>query len=150
MTGLTDYAGWLYAQPGIQELLLGLQDEHGEDVLLLLTACWLGTHGLQADPALWGELKAVQQPWRDEVIVPLRQVRRRLAGDSACRSLYEQVKACELAAEWQQLGVLEALCERRNLAAAGRRTVGEHLSLGAEAPTQELERVAVGLGKGSL
>ena len=41
MAGLADYAGWLYGQPGMQELLLGLQDEHGEDVLLLLTACWL-------------------------------------------------------------------------------------------------------------
>ncbi|NLY58801.1 MAG: DUF2390 domain-containing protein, partial [Gammaproteobacteria bacterium] len=36
MQGLADYAGRLYAEPGMQELLLWLQDEAGQDVLLLL------------------------------------------------------------------------------------------------------------------
>lgn len=111
MTGLTDYAGRLYARPGMQELLLGLQDEAGQDVLLLLTACWLGQRRVRADPQLWQLLHGAQEPWREQVIVPLRQVRRSLAGSPATVDLYGQVKACELAAEWHQLGKLELLCQ---------------------------------------
>ena len=110
MTGLTDYAGWLYAQPGMQELLLGLQDEAGQDVLLLLTASWLGQRRMSAEPELWLSLHAAQTPWRERVIQPLRRVRRHLAGSSAAAALYEQVKACELSAEWQQLAEWERLC----------------------------------------
>lgn len=112
MTGLTDYAGWLYGRPGMQELLLGLQDEAGQDVLLLLTACWLGQQRARADEQLWQSLHASQRPWREQIIAPLRQVRRSLAGSPATADLYEQVKACELAAEWHQLGRLELLCQQ--------------------------------------
>ncbi|SDS86246.1 TIGR02444 family protein [Halopseudomonas litoralis] len=113
MSGLSlaDYAGRLYTQPGVKVLLLGLQDEAGQDVLLLLTACWLGARGSVADQALWQSLHARQRPWRQQVIEPLRQVRRSLAGDPVAAALREQVKACELAAEWHQLAQLAQLCE---------------------------------------
>ncbi|GGJ04765.1 TIGR02444 family protein [Halopseudomonas pertucinogena] len=110
MAGLADYAGWLYGQPGMQTLLLELQDEAGQDVLLMLSACWLGRQQREAEPQLWQELHAAQRPWRERVIQPLRQVRRGLAGNPDVAALYEQVKACELAAEWHQLTVLERLC----------------------------------------
>ena len=110
MAGLADYAGWLYGQPGMQKLLLELQDEAGQDVLLMLSACWLGRQQREAEPQLWQELHAAQRPWRERVIQPLRQVRRGLAGNPDVAALYEQVKACELAAEWHQLTVLERLC----------------------------------------
>lgn len=110
MTGLADYAGWLYAQPGLERLLLELQDEAGQDVLLMLTACWLGRRQRRAEPGLWQALQALQRPWREQVITPLRQVRRGLADNPAVTRLYEQVKACELAAEWHQLGVIEESC----------------------------------------
>lgn len=111
MTGLTDYAGWLYGRPGMQELLLGLQDEAGQDVLLLLTACWLGQRRVKVDGQLWQSLHESQEPWREQIIAPLRQVRRSLAGSAPTADLYEQVKACELAAEWHQLSSLELLCQ---------------------------------------
>src|SRR5690606_27078201 len=76
MTGLSDYAGWLYARPGMQALLLGLQDEAGQDVLLLLTACWLGQRKVPVEAQLWRSLQVLQAPWRQQVIEPLRQVRR--------------------------------------------------------------------------
>lgn len=110
MAGLSDYAGWLYARPGMQQLLLGLQDEAGQDVLLLLTACWLGRQRAVADPQLWQRLQASQLPWRQQVIAPLRQARRALAGDEHTADLYARVKDCELAAEWYQLERLERLC----------------------------------------
>lgn len=110
MAGLSDYAGWLYARSGMQQLLLGLQDEAGQDVLLLLTACWLGRQQAVADPQLWQRLQASQLPWRQQVIAPLRQVRRALAGAESAADLYARVKDCELAAEWYQLERLERLC----------------------------------------
>lgn len=111
MQGLSDYAGWLYGQPGLQSLLLELQDEAGLDVLLLLTACWLGQRPANADAALWRSLHASQTLWQARVIAPLRQVRRALADEPATSHLYEQVKACELAVEWHQLAVLEQTCQ---------------------------------------
>ncbi len=107
---LSEYAGWLYQRPGVQPLLLELQDSAGADVLLLLVACWLGRCKVQADPHLWQTLHQRQQPWRQQVIEPLRQVRRALSGDTQTAALYAQVKACELAAEWYQLERLEQDC----------------------------------------
>lgn len=136
MQGLSDYAGWLYGQPGLQPLLLELQDEAGLDVLLLLTACWLGQHRVKADAALWRSLRASQAPWQAQVIAPLRQVRRVLADEPATSHLYEQVKACELAAEWHQLAVLEQSCQP--VMAGGDSAEGcmlAHLHLGSDSVT---------------
>lgn len=108
---LTEYAGRLYVQPGVEPLLLELQDEDGQDVLLLLVACWLGARGVRADAPLWQSLRERQTPWRDRVIEPLRQVRRALTGDAGAATLRSQVKDCELAAEWQQLARLQQCCE---------------------------------------
>lgn len=108
---LPEYAGQLYAWPGVEPLLLELQDAAGQDVLLLLTACWLGVRGSPADGHHWQLLQAQQAPWRQQVIEPLRQVRRALTGNHAAAALRAQVKECELAAEWHQLAQLEHYCE---------------------------------------
>jgi len=129
MAGLADFAGCLYAQPGVQRLLLVLQDEAGQDVLLLLTACWLGRRRIAADARLWQSLHACQTPWRERIILPLRQVRRTLAGKLGNASLYEQVKACELATEWHQLDRLEQLCqEQRSTEASPHLCILTHLA----------------------
>lgn len=107
---LSEYAGWFYQRPGVQPLLLELQDSAGADVLLLLTACWLGHSKVLPDAQLWQVLHGRQQPWQQHVIGPLRQVRRTLAGNVDAAELHAQVKACELAAEWHQLGCLEQHC----------------------------------------
>lgn len=109
---LTEYAGRLYARPGVEPLLLELQDEAGQDVLLLLLACWLGARGVRANALLWQSLRDRQTPWREQVIEPLRQVRRFLTGDEEATALRAQVKDCELAAEWQQLARLQQYCEQ--------------------------------------
>lgn len=110
---LTDYAGWLYGRPGVQPMLLELQDDTGADVLLLLTACWLGRCLMVTDPALWQALRCRQRPWHQQVVAPLRQVRRALADNPATAALYAQTKACELAAEWYQLEQLEQECRQQ-------------------------------------
>ena len=90
--------------------LVSLRPRLGRLYTVLLSACWLGRRQREAEPQLWQELHTAQTPWREGVIQPLRQVRRGLAGNPDVAALYEQVKACELAAEWHQLTVLERLC----------------------------------------
>lgn len=57
---------------------LALQDGCGADVNMLLYCCWLGRSGRTLDePALRAVMAAVAH-WQNEVIKPLRQVRRTL------------------------------------------------------------------------
>lgn len=145
---LTEYAGRLYARPGVEPLLLELQDEAGQDVLLLLMACWLGTHGVRAEAPLWQSLRDRQAPWRERVIEPLRQVRRALTGDVDAAALRAQVKDCELAAEWHQLEQLETMCLALTPAAdaadAALSCVRAHLALSSNGSNDaRLEQLAV-------
>ena len=142
---LTEYAGRLYARPGVELLLLELQDEAGQDVLLLLLACWLGTCGIRAEAPLWESLRDRQAPWRKRVIEPLRQVRRALTGDTAAATLRAQVKDCELAAEWHQLAQLEAMCLPLSSTADGALScVRAHLALCSKGVRDaRLEQLAV-------
>lgn len=144
MSGLSlaEYAGQLYAQPGVEALLLGLQDEDGEDVLLLLTACWLGSRGVAVDQRLWQSLHARQRPWRQQVIEPLRQVRRALTGDPGALTLREQVKACELAAEWHQLEQLAQLCEGLTGLDETLRAIRAHLQCCCASNSARLDQLA--------
>ena len=92
-----------YARPGVAEACLALQDGLGADVNLLLFCCWAGHRGHRLAAAELESLLAVSRPWQDEVVGPLRRVRRRLkaeAGSAApIAALREAVKAAELEAE---------------------------------------------------
>ncbi len=103
MDDLQGYAARLYRHEGVEPVLLTLQDEAGLDVLLLLSACWLGARGVAPAAVDWVALAGRCQPWRQALIEPLRQLRRRLKGESGAESLRAQVQACELEAEWLQL-----------------------------------------------
>lgn len=109
---LAEYVSRLYPQPGVEPLLLRLQNEQDLDILLLLAACWLGCSGRAAAVADWRAICTWQAPWHQQVIAPLRAARvaaRGLAGDTP---LYAQIKACEQATEWYQLERLGAECLR--------------------------------------
>ncbi|GAA4252771.1 TIGR02444 family protein [Azospirillum formosense] len=105
---LWDFALAVYGRPGVPAACLDLQDRLGQDVNLLLFAAWAGM-ACNADlPA--EELARIDSaiaPWRDEVVRPLRAVRRRAkGGDDA---LYKRLKAAELEAERVQQDRLFAL-----------------------------------------
>ena len=104
---LVSWAQALYRQPGVMVTLLTLQDECGADVLLLLASAWLWKQGLGVPAFAWPTLVAQQQPWHEEIIQPLRQVRRTLKRQDGVDTLYQQVKAVELEAELLQLGRLQ-------------------------------------------
>lgn len=109
---LIDYVSRLYPRPGVEPLLLRLQNEHDLDVLLLLAACWLGCSGRAAAVADWRAIAAWQAPWHRQVIAPLRAARVAVRGMEGDTTLYSQIKDCEQAAEWLQLARLEGECLR--------------------------------------
>ncbi|CAO3417910.1 TIGR02444 family protein [Azospirillum argentinense] len=105
---LWDFSLAVYGRPGVSAACLDLQDRLGQDVNLLLFAAW-GGMACNADlPA--GELARIDSavaPWRDEVVRPLRAVRRRAKGEDD--ALYKRLKAVELEAERVQQDRLFAL-----------------------------------------
>jgi uncharacterized protein (TIGR02444 family) len=77
-----------------------LQDRDGRDVNLALLCLWTGMErGLALGTEDLLALEAALEPWRSQVVVPLRHVRRFLKGDSLAAALRERVKAAELDAE---------------------------------------------------
>jgi uncharacterized protein (TIGR02444 family) len=105
----------VYGRPGVPQACLALQDAHGVDVNLLLLALWLGTRGRHVEEADLRRLDEQIAPWRADVVVPLRQVRRVLkvptqAMDAALAGrLRDKVKSVELEAERLQQEALFAL-----------------------------------------
>tara|TARA_R110000751_G_scaffold70086_5_gene142178 strand:- start:4894 stop:5388 length:495 start_codon:yes stop_codon:yes gene_type:complete len=109
--GLTEWALDCYRQPGVMPSLLALQDEFELDVLLLLTTGWLWSCGRSLPSGQLPRLVAQQLPWQQQIVAPLRQVRRNLKPDVEAQTLYQQVKAVELGAELLQLGRLQKYAE---------------------------------------
>ena len=112
-TTLWNFALGLYARPGIEQACLRLQDEHGEDVCLLLCGAWLGERGAACTPARCLQLREIAADWQREVITPLRELRRRwktMAGeDTGLVVLRQRLATLEQDAERELLQRLEVL-----------------------------------------
>ncbi|MBM3545756.1 MAG: TIGR02444 family protein [Alphaproteobacteria bacterium] len=115
--GFPSFAEALYARPGVAMACLDLQDRRSFDVALLLHACWLGTMSRSISAEEVTRLVSMTQPWRFEVVRPLRRLRRRLKvgpeGMPRQRSevVREIVKSAELEAERALLAILESAIE---------------------------------------
>lgn len=101
-SGLWRFSLAFYAQPGVADALVALQDGAAADVNLILFALWHGVSGrgrLEATE-ITAAAKAVQAI-RVEIIEPLRALRRRLkpAADADIQHLRERIKALEIDAE---------------------------------------------------
>ena len=97
---LWTFAVQTYANDGIREIVLALQDDGDCDVPLLLFLLFAATRGQQISAGEVFLIDAAIAPWRREVVMPLRAVRRALprdAGDVA--SLRDLVMKTELEAE---------------------------------------------------
>ncbi|MBX9915282.1 MAG: TIGR02444 family protein [Pseudomonadaceae bacterium] len=108
---LWNFALRFYARPGVEQTCLQLQNT-GADVCLLLCACWLqqSAHGYSAQRC--AQLQTLAQPWQQQVITPLRQLRQNWRAAAQQQSelalLREQLKVLEQQAERQLLDQLEA------------------------------------------
>jgi uncharacterized protein (TIGR02444 family) len=126
--------GWafalhLYAQPGVADACLKLQDEAGVDVMMALMTVFAAVrHRVLLTPAEIKELDEACRPWREQIVHPLRAIRTRLksgplpAPDSATEPFRSTIKAAELAAERLQN---QLLAERLPLRAPERDIVAE-------------------------
>jgi len=66
----------VYAAPGVADECLDLQDRFGIDVNLLLFAAYTGSQRLLLSSEELDRCSSLVQQWRDQVIRPLRDVRR--------------------------------------------------------------------------
>src|SRR5690606_291939 len=102
---LWDFALRLYGAPGVSDACLTLQDESGVDVPLLLFAAWLADNDTPLRAEEIARIDGVVAGWREDVVKPLRAVRRRLkagprpAPTAQTELLRDGVKGVELQAE---------------------------------------------------
>lgn len=106
---LVAFARQVYGREGVAAACIGLQDDAGVDVNLLLLALYAGHCGVRLAEADLAEVDATVGGWRREVVLPLRAVRRRLSQQPHAGELRSAVLAAEIAAEEQQLRSMEAL-----------------------------------------
>jgi uncharacterized protein (TIGR02444 family) len=107
-----------YGRKGVSEALIGLQDQHGIDVNMLLFLMWLAAQRkcLAADDV--AQVSKVSQPWQHAVVVPIRGVRRLLKESApliaaeAAAAFRKKVQAIELEGEQLQLNAMADLAAR--------------------------------------
>ena len=106
-----DFALRLYGRDGVAPACLVLQDEAGVDVIVLMMALFAASRGAAAGTvADVAALDAQVRGWRDDVVRPLRAVRRRMKemrpGGPHIEALRNRIKADELQAEKIELAML--------------------------------------------
>ena len=147
---LWPYALEVYGRPGVEALLLELQDDHGQCAPFLLWSLWMAASGRAADAAGVRHAAELARSWQDAAIAPLRRLRRDLKtaeapGAAAPRErLRTGVKSLELEAERMLLQMLESASPppgetpRKALPALADAV----RAWGGEAPTAALEQLA--------
>ncbi len=132
-----------YAQDGVDEACLDLQDGYDQNIPYLLWAAWAAVHGRSLDAETLEMGAETCRAWDDAAISPLRTIRRRLKkpvtdmGDEAREAIRTQVKAVELAAERGLLDDLETLAPK---AVGAPRPVSQGLIEAAKAWARVLPR----------
>jgi uncharacterized protein (TIGR02444 family) len=120
VTRLWDFAVEIYGAPGVADACLALQDGHGCDVNIILFAAWMGAvRHERLSPADMADVNSTVQRWQDEIVRPLRTMRRRLksgpppAPGAMAEELRARIKAAELESERIELLQLEELAGKR-------------------------------------
>jgi len=113
--GFWDFSLRIYSRSEVPPACLALQDEGGADVNLVLFLLYLADCGRMLDDDGVARLDEATRDWREQVVKPLRGVRRLLKEDigafaiDATAPLRSDVKRIELAAEKLQQSTLETL-----------------------------------------
>jgi uncharacterized protein (TIGR02444 family) len=103
----------LYAEPGISDACLQLQNECGVDVMMLLMATFAAVRrGIVLTLTDVAGMDAACRDWREQIVLPLRALRTTLksgpapAPNERTEKLRSSIKAAELSAERLQNEVL--------------------------------------------
>ena len=136
-----------YAQPGVPQACLTLQDAYGQNTSFLLWA----VHAETRDPALLARAAQAARAWEATALGPLRAVRRALKpslppfDDGAREALREEVKGLELASERFLMETLDGLADRRGGAHALEAVEAASRAWGTPAPADALAALAAAL-----
>jgi uncharacterized protein (TIGR02444 family) len=111
--GFWDFSLCFYALPGVAPACLRCQDEANADVNLILFALWHATSGKRLHEAEMAAAEAAVTPWREQVVKPLRRLRRALksrplAPLDRAGALRKQIQSIELESEHLEQTLLEA------------------------------------------
>lgn len=107
----------VYASDGVAAECLALQDRLGLDVNVLLFAAWLGiVRGVTLDEAEMERINKVAAGWSNDVVLPLRAVRRRLKrmpeiAHADVQALRKRVAETELFAEQIEQAFLHQMAD---------------------------------------
>lgn len=113
-----DFSLRTYATAGVSGACLELQDQQGADVNMVLYCCWAGDRAQPLSEAAFQSALDFSLQWGEQVVRPLRSVRRWMKQEVGSHSLVvaksslelrERIKELELAAEKLQQHGLEAL-----------------------------------------
>jgi len=138
-----------YAQPGVPEACLSLQDEHDQNTSLLLWAVYAEVR----DPDLLARGADAARAWDAVALKPLREVRRGLKpplppfADGARQALRNEVKSLELAAERLLLETLSGMGDRRGGAPALEALEAASKAWDKPAPSPALAALAAALAQ---
>jgi uncharacterized protein (TIGR02444 family) len=103
-----------YSDPAVAGICIDLQDRYAADVNIVLFVLWCASRGRRLSPQELERVVASISSWQNDVVRPLRGVRRnlkQLAADLALApisELREAVKKQELEAERLQQSLMEA------------------------------------------
>jgi uncharacterized protein (TIGR02444 family) len=118
-----DFATKFYGQPGVSDACLLLQDKAGIDVSLMIFVLYAAAvKNALIDKRTIQSLDKAVANWREEIIIPLRAMRKRLksgpnpAPGQESESVRSSIKSAELRAEQIELAVLQSKLPRIALA----------------------------------
>jgi uncharacterized protein (TIGR02444 family) len=106
-----------YAEPGVEQACIDLQDQAGVDVNILFFLLWNATQNRALSNAEVADLERNMGAWRDMAVVPLRNVRRALKSPPQAVAPQEaegfrtRIKAVELEAERLQQEAMYELAQ---------------------------------------
>lgn len=101
-----------YARPGVEQACLSLQAD-GANVCALLCGVWMDRRGVQFDPQGAQQIGQLADPWHEQVVGPIRDIRTRwkdaATADEELTALRDRLKTLELDAERELLVRLQRL-----------------------------------------
>ena len=114
-----EFCKTVYARPGVEQVLLELQDEDGADVLMVLYCCWTASEGRGGSVELQSAFQ-ISQAFQSDITAMVRLARRALKGlpDAAyldpeltnqTADLRAELKSVELGLEALQTRAMAAL-----------------------------------------